>query len=380
VPEPGATLLGVKRLLLGGCLLALGAAGFLGASGLAGARPSGSVNDPTTTWTTEPGTTTQSTATTETTIPTAPSSKPKPKPEPKPVPTAPARLPRGVTVGGVHVGGLTRAAALAAIRVAFRSPLVVSVGDERVAVSPRRLGAKAYVEGAVARAARARRGASVPLVVTVRGADVRAWVVKLARSRNRAVRDARVVLQGLRPRIVPEREGYEVKKDATTAVVVDALHRNLRGPVKAVAITTKPKVRVGFFSSAIVIRRDSKRLFYYKGPNLVLARTFVVATGQPSFPTPTGSFHIIQMWRDPWWYPPPSPWAQGEQPIPPGPGNPLGTRWMGISAPAVGIHGTPDAASLGYSASHGCIRMAIPSAEWLFNHVKVGTPVIIVPV
>jgi lipoprotein-anchoring transpeptidase ErfK/SrfK len=63
------------------------------------------------------------------------------------------------------------------------------------------------------------------------------------------------------------------------------------------------------------------------------------------------------------------------QPIPPGPGNPLGTRWMGLSAPGVGIHGTPDAASLGYSQSHGCIRMAIPDAEWVFDHVSVGTPV-----
>ena len=52
---------------------------------------------------------------------------------------------------------------------------------------------------------------------------------------------------------------------------------------------------------------------------------------------------------------------------------------MGISAPYVGIHGTPDAASIGYSASHGCIRMRIPDAEWLFRHVKLGTPVFIVP-
>jgi lipoprotein-anchoring transpeptidase ErfK/SrfK len=51
---------------------------------------------------------------------------------------------------------------------------------------------------------------------------------------------------------------------------------------------------------------------------------------------------------------------------------------MGLSAPYVGIHGTPDAASIGYSASHGCIRMRIPDAEWLFNHVKVGTPVFII--
>ena len=71
-------------------------------------------------------------------------------------------------------------------------------------------------------------------------------------------------------------------------------------------------------------------------------------------------------------------WAADSDPVPPGPGNPLGTRWMGISAPYVGIHGTPDAASIGYSASHGCIRMRIPEAEWLFQHVDVGTPVFIV--
>ena len=47
---------------------------------------------------------------------------------------------------------------------------------------------------------------------------------------------------------------------------------------------------------------------------------------------------------------------------------------MGLSAPGVGIHGTPDDASIGYSASHGCIRMHIPDAERLFNHVHVGTP------
>jgi lipoprotein-anchoring transpeptidase ErfK/SrfK len=51
---------------------------------------------------------------------------------------------------------------------------------------------------------------------------------------------------------------------------------------------------------------------------------------------------------------------------------------MGLSAPGVGMHGTPDAASIGYSASHGCIRMRIPEAEWLFNRVGVGTPDFIV--
>jgi lipoprotein-anchoring transpeptidase ErfK/SrfK len=51
---------------------------------------------------------------------------------------------------------------------------------------------------------------------------------------------------------------------------------------------------------------------------------------------------------------------------------------MGLDAAGVGMHGTPDAASIGYSASHGCIRMHIADAEWLFNHVQIGTTVFIV--
>ena len=64
-------------------------------------------------------------------------------------------------------------------------------------------------------------------------------------------------------------------------------------------------------------------------------------------------------------------------PIPPGPDNPLGTRWMGLVRPSVGIHGTNDPASIGYSVSHGCIRMSIPDVERLFEMVYVGTRVTI---
>jgi len=129
---------------------------------------------------------------------------------------------------------------------------------------------------------------------------------------------------------------------------------------------------------AIVIKRGSNQLLYYNGDEL--KRTFRVATGQSSYPTPLGQYEIVTMQRNPWWYPPEgSAWAEGAKPVPPGPGNPLGTRWMGISSPYVGIHGTPDAASIGYSASHGCIRMLIPQVEWLFQQVDVGTPVFIVP-
>ena len=120
----------------------------------------------------------------------------------------------------------------------------------------------------------------------------------------------------------------------------------------------KPKVTRKNFGPVIVIRRGSNRLFLYNG--MRYRRFFGVATGQSEYPTPLGRFEIVVKWRNPWWYPPNSPWAQGQEPVPPGPDNPLGTRWMGLSAPGVGIHGTPSDGSIGYSASHGCIRMHIP--------------------
>jgi lipoprotein-anchoring transpeptidase ErfK/SrfK len=131
---------------------------------------------------------------------------------------------------------------------------------------------------------------------------------------------------------------------------------------------------------AIVIRRGTNQLYLYKvGAKPKLIREFRVATGRSQYPTPLGKFEVVNKQLNPWWYPPAgSDWAKDATPIPPGPGNPLGTRWMGLSAPYVGIHGTPDAASIGYSASHGCVRMLIPQVEWLFTQVDVGTPVFIV--
>jgi lipoprotein-anchoring transpeptidase ErfK/SrfK len=126
----------------------------------------------------------------------------------------------------------------------------------------------------------------------------------------------------------------------------------------------------------VVIDRSANTLVLYDGARKV--RAFRVATGSPYYPTPSGTWRIVdkQLW--PTWYPPASDWAKGLKPVPPGPGNPLGTRWMGLNAYAVGIHGTPDAASIGYSASHGCIRMQVWEAEWLFDRVRLGTPVVIV--
>jgi peptidoglycan hydrolase-like protein with peptidoglycan-binding domain len=110
-----------------------------------------------------------------------------------------------------------------------------------------------------------------------------------------------------------------------------------------------------------------------------LAKTYPVAVGQPAYPTPTGDYVVTEKIENPTWSPPNSPWAAGLEPIAPGPGNPLGTRWIGTSAPLVGIHGTPQDWSIGSAASHGCIRMHISDVEDLYPRVTVGMPIEIRP-
>jgi lipoprotein-anchoring transpeptidase ErfK/SrfK len=245
-----------------------------------------------------------------------------------------------------------------------------------VEVTPGRLGARAYVKPAIAHARSAEPGASIPLFVFVRGALVRSYVRNLAAKYARTEVNADVWLRNLRPVITPGHAGLRIDRRATLVRILRALRQNRRGVLVVPSRVLHQTRTAKDFGPVIVIRRGSNGLYLYRTSRFW--RRFRVATGQSSYPTPTGKFDIVVKWRDPWWYPPPSPWAAGLKPVPPGPGNPLGTRWMGLSAPGVGIHGTPDAASIGYSASHGCIRMFIPDAEWLFNHVEIGTPVFIV--
>jgi lipoprotein-anchoring transpeptidase ErfK/SrfK len=205
---------------------------------------------------------------------------------------------------------------------------------------------------------------------------VKAYVKRLVRRFSYPAKNSELLgLNGIVPQFSDPTAGRRVVRGVTTKRIVRALESSRRPRVRVAVAAVAPRVTPANFGPVVVVRRSSNALLYYQGPRLL--QTFGVATGQAVYPTPLGTWSVVDMQRDPWWRPPDSPWAKGLKPIPPGPGNPLGTRWMGLSAPGVGMHGTPDDASIGYSASHGCIRMHIPDAEWLFEHVRIGTPVII---
>jgi lipoprotein-anchoring transpeptidase ErfK/SrfK len=289
---------------------------------------------------------------------------------------APDVIPPGVTIGGVPVGTLSSDEAYAAVQQSFSRPLPLLVAGHRLAPVPAQFGAIARIKAAVEKAKKATPGADVPLVVTVVRPKIRTYVGTVAKRFERKPVDARLSLRKLRPWISREVPGLTLDRKRSESAIATSLIGGSRALLRLPTKTIAPQVTRKGWGPVIVIRRGQNRLYLYRG--MRLEHAFGVATGQRIYPTPLGRFQIVVKWKNPWWYPPSSPWAKGQKPIPPGPGNPLGTRWMGLSAPGVGIHGTPDDASIGYSVSHGCIRMHIRDAEWLFNHVHVGATVFIV--
>jgi lipoprotein-anchoring transpeptidase ErfK/SrfK len=286
-----------------------------------------------------------------------------------------SRVPVGVTVGGLPVGGFTSEETRALLRERLESPVRFELDGRVWSVGADELGVDAAVDATIADALGAAAGSALDADADVSRPDVRRYVTALARKLARAPKDARLARLDakLRPVLAPAINGRTLDLDATSAAIAAAARAAQREPVRPVFHVRRASPAM---PAVVVIRRDSKALYLYKGRKLV--RRLGVATGQWRYPTPLGTFQVVDKQYNPWWYPPSSDWARGLKPVPPGPGNPLGTRWMGLTGGLVGMHGTPDAASIGYSASHGCIRMRIPDAEWLFSRVDVGTPVVIV--
>jgi len=123
----------------------------------------------------------------------------------------------------------------------------------------------------------------------------------------------------------------------------------------------------GTNSTYILVYRNRKIMEVYANDTLV--KRYKIAVGKKQTPTPTGEYKVVVKVANPGWYP------KGKPPVEAGKNNPLGTRWMGLDIKGFGIHGTNTPASIGKSASHGCIRMHIKDVEELFQQVSVGTSV-----
>jgi hypothetical protein len=108
----------------------------------------------------------------------------------------------------------------------------------------------------------------------------------------------------------------------------------------------------------ILIELKQCKLTYFRDG--VIFKTYTVAVGKRSTPSPVGEWKVIHKGGN---------WGGG-----------FGTRWIGLNVPwgIYGIHGTDKPQSIGYASSHGCIRMNNRNVNELYNLVRLGTPVHII--
>jgi lipoprotein-anchoring transpeptidase ErfK/SrfK len=116
----------------------------------------------------------------------------------------------------------------------------------------------------------------------------------------------------------------------------------------------------------IVVSLEDRKLALVEDGKVV--KVYPVAVGKPSTPSPVGTFTIQRRVMNP-------TYSHDGRIVPPGPHNPVGSRWMGLSIRGYGIHGTNEPGSIGKAASHGCIRMAKADLEELYPQVSVGETV-----
>lgn len=107
----------------------------------------------------------------------------------------------------------------------------------------------------------------------------------------------------------------------------------------------------------IIVRTREKKLDLFRNDKLY--KTYPVAIGKPSTPTPKGNFRIIN---------------KDDNPSHPQ----FGAKWLGLSVPHIGIHGTNHPASIGHAVSDGCVRMHNRDILELYYMLPLGTPVSII--
>jgi hypothetical protein len=308
-----------------------------------------------------------------------------------------ARLLPGIGIAGVNVSGMTRSQAERAL-----GPSVSAILDREITVRARgktwdltaeQLGTTVDVQGALDKAfALSRRMSwtsrlmhrlfgrpvdrSFDFDVGYRRDVVGAFVRSVARTIHVAPQGASLDFVDGRLVVQHSRSGRSLRTEPAVASLMEAL-RNEGDSVALGTRTVRPRFTDDTLGMTIIIRLSLNRLFLYDG--LKLLKSYPVATGQPQYPTPAGHWSIVNKRINPTWVNPAKDTWGADEPdfIPPGPDNPLGTRALDLDAPGIRIHGTPNDASIGHYASHGCIRMHIWDSEDLYPRVPVGTRVII---
>ena len=176
--------------------------------------------------------------------------------------------------------------------------------------------------------------------------------------------------------------GYEdiVKANPNLDIWIPGKDSDVLLPTKYIL----PNVR----REGLVLNLAEYRMYYFPVPKKnekPIVITYPISIGRMDWETPLGETRITAKAKNPSWYPPESIRAEHEAEgdflpriDPPGPDNPLGEYAMRLDIPGYLIHGTNRPAGVGMRVTHGCIRMYPEDIFFLYNELKVGTPVRII--
>jgi lipoprotein-anchoring transpeptidase ErfK/SrfK len=308
-------------------------------------------------------------------------------------------LPSGAFIQGVDVGGLREGEAVARVRekleAPLRRPVKVTAEPYSVQTTAWDLGYRVDVPRAVASAMAGRRGGNVASRVFSRlfssggapflevrpqwvpGGDLDRVLADAAKAVGTAPKDADIDVSSGWVKVTPEKAGKTVDVEASKRAVMNGVALGDE-TVRLVTLAIKAQADPAL-SKVILVRAGENKLYLYDNGQIV--KTWAVATGAPGYLTPPGTWRVVEKITNPSWYNPGSAWATGlPKVIGPGPSNPLGTKAMSLDAPGILIHATSNSGSIGYSESHGCIRMTEADEAELFSMVPVGTRVAVVQV
>jgi len=305
-------------------------------------------------------------------------------------------LPAGSVVAGIDVSGLSRDAATDLVRTQVADPLaepvtvtfegrtftldpatVIAVdvtGMVETAFAPEE--SASLVRRVADRVTGVPSGDSSDVIVSVDEAALVAWVETIASSVDTPALDATTTVVANELVLTPSAVGVTVDVAASAEVIEAALVSGQKSAALEVSYA-QPQITEDHLGPEIIVDISQRKLYLYVGG--VLEKTYGVAVGTASYPTPTGDFEIVLKRYLPTWSNPGSAWAV-DMPatIPPGPDNPLGTRALNLNISGIRIHGTSKDYSIGTAASHGCMRMHRWDIEDLYDRVEVGTKVHIV--
>jgi hypothetical protein len=302
----------------------------------------------------------------------------------------------GIVIAGVDVGGMTPEEAYRAVKAAGKIQLDrnIKVGYEEKTwtVTPRELGARSNARalvdeavaesdstGMLAKASMAVFGNELDhdsdLGITYPKQGIRGFIDGAATAIDREPIDAGVDYSSGWLEFTEPKEGRVLLRKDSRRALSRALKQE-RDKVTLAVKTTKPAITEHKWDQVLLLRIGENKLYLYEDQKIT--HEYTVATGLPEYPTPTGEYYITEKRYLPTWVnPDPEGWgASMPASIGPGPGNPLGTRALNWDASGIRFHGTEATYSLGYAASHGCVRMAMPDVEELYDLVDVGTPIV----